>query len=156
KLHTSVVGDRVDVSGRCHVVVAGSCSASFVVHVPRGMPVRVSASRGDVHADGLSGPLSVDVSSGDVFLDSLSGGADIDVKSGDVVASSLAGRVTLSTLSGDVSGSDLTATDISARSLSGDVDVDVASVPSSVNASTYSGDVTIAVPRSDTGYAATA
>jgi hypothetical protein len=156
KLRTRVVGDRIEVSGRCRFVVAGSCSASFVVHVPRGMPVHVSASSGDVSAGGLSGPVDVSVSSGDVDLDNLSDGATVDVKSGDVSARALAGSVKLSTLSGDVTGSDLTGADVTAHSLSGDVDVDLASVPRTVTASTTSGDVTIAVPRTATGYAASA
>jgi DUF4097 and DUF4098 domain-containing protein YvlB len=156
KLRTRVAGDRIEVSGHCHIVLAGSCSASFVVHVPRGMPVHVSASSGDVSASGLSGLVDVSVSSGDVDLDDLSGGATVDVKSGDVSARALGGRIVLRTLSGDVTGADLTGAVVTAHSLSGDVDVDLASVPRTVTATTSSGDVTIAVPHTATAYAASA
>lgn len=147
KLDTAIDGGHVTVRGGCGVVVFGSCSVSFVVHVPEGTPVSIRTTSGDVTASGLSGPVDLEASSGDVELESLTGGTDARVSSGDIDAHRLGGRVALESTSGDVSGTDLTASVVSARASSGDVDIDVASPPRRVSASASSGDVTISVPR---------
>jgi hypothetical protein len=152
KLQTRIDGDHVTVRGDCRLVVFGSCGASFVVHVPQGMPVRVKASTGDVRASGLSGPVNLQVASGDVDVTALSGGTTAYVSSGDISATGLSGRVVLETSSGDVTSSALTAGFVEAHASSGDVDVDLGSVPKGVNASSSSGDVTISVPRGREAY----
>ena len=55
--------------------------------------------------------------------------------------------VSVRATSGDVTASDLRSPVVSARSASGDIEIDVADVPRSVDAVSSSGDVTIAVPR---------
>jgi DUF4097 and DUF4098 domain-containing protein YvlB len=147
KVRTRIDGDRVSVSGNCHFVVLGSCGARFVIHVPAGMPVTVSTGSGDVHASGLSGPVSLDVSSGDMELHGLTGGTTAQVQSGDIVADALSGRVSLRASSGDISAGELRSREVTARSTSGDVSVDVAVAPDRVDASASSGDVAVAVPR---------
>jgi hypothetical protein len=147
KLETRIDGDHVTVRGACHVVVFGSCGATFVVHVPEGIAVRVKSSSGDVRASGLSGPVNLQVSSGDVEVTALSGGTTAHVSSGDISARGLAGQVVLESSSGDVVGSELNAGFVEAHASSGDVDVDLATVPKGVNASSSSGDVSISVPR---------
>jgi DUF4097 and DUF4098 domain-containing protein YvlB len=147
KMQTRIEGGHVTVRGHCRVVVLGSCSASFVVHIPEGTPVSVKTSSGDVYASGLSGRVELDVASGDVDLVALTGGTTAHVSSGDVSARRLGGRVVLETSSGDVDGTELTATSVDAHASSGDVEVDVAAVPRHVTASSSSGDVMICVPR---------
>jgi hypothetical protein len=147
EMQTRIAGDHVTVRGSCHIVVFGSCSASFVVRVPDGTPVRVRTSSGDVRVNGLDGRVDVKVSSGDVQLAGLGGGTSAKVSSGDINARRLGGRVDLETSSGDVNAADLTARIVNARATSGDVFVDVAAVPQRVNAASSSGDVTILVPR---------
>jgi DUF4097 and DUF4098 domain-containing protein YvlB len=152
KLETRIDGDHVTVRGDCHFVVFGSCGASFVVHVPQGIPVRVKTSSGDVRASGLSGPVNLQVSSGDVDVTALSGGTTAHVSSGDISATGLSGRVVLESSSGDVTSSALTAGFVEAHASSGDVDVDLASVPKGVDASSSSGDVMISLPHGSEAY----
>jgi DUF4097 and DUF4098 domain-containing protein YvlB len=155
-METRIDGGRVTVRGTCHVVVFGSCSASFVIGVPDGTPVTVRTSSGDVRASGLTGPVNLKVSSGDVTLDELSGGTTVRVSSGDIAARRLGDRVELETSSGDVTAAELTAPVVSARATSGDVLLDLATAPRRVNAAASSGDVTIAVPRGSETYDAEA
>jgi DUF4097 and DUF4098 domain-containing protein YvlB len=147
KMETRIDGGNVSVRGECHIVVFGSCSASFVVHIPAGTPVTVTTSSGDVRASGLSGPVRLDVSSGDLELVALTGGTEAHVASGDIDARRLGGRVVLDTSSGDVQAAELTSTVAGAHADSGDVSVDLAVVPRRVSADSSSGDVTISVPR---------
>jgi DUF4097 and DUF4098 domain-containing protein YvlB len=152
KLDTRIVGDHVTVSGECHIVVFGSCGASFVVRIPQGIAVNVKTSSGDVRASGLSAPVNLQVSSGDVDLAALSGGTTVHVSSGDISARGLSGQVVLETSSGDVTSFALTPGFVEAHASSGDVDVDLAKVPQGVNASSSSGDVMISVPRGPDAY----
>jgi DUF4097 and DUF4098 domain-containing protein YvlB len=147
KMETRIEGDHVSVRGDCHVVVFGKCGATFVVRVPAGVAVRAKTSSGDVRASGLSGPVNLQVSSGDIDLDALSGGTTAHVSSGDITARRLGGPLVLETSSGDVTALELLGQIVDAHASSGDVDVDVATVPRRVSASSSSGDVTIAVPR---------
>jgi hypothetical protein len=152
KLLTRIDGNHVTVRGECHIVVFGSCGASFVVHVPQGLAVNVKTASGDVRAGGLSGPVNLQVSSGDVDVTALSGGTTAHVSSGDISARALSGQVVLETSSGDVSSFALTPGFVEAHASSGDVDVDLAKVPRGVNASSSSGDVMISVPRGPAAY----
>jgi hypothetical protein len=155
KLSTEVHGGHLTLHGSCHDMVFGSCESKFTVRVPAGTPVFVSTRSGDVRASDLSGPLKVRAGSGDVALSGLSGGTDAKVSSGDIDASRLAGRLRLQTSSGDVDAAELTGATIDAHANSGDVFLDLATVPKRVNVAASSGDVTISVPRNGKeGYAA--
>lgn len=155
KLRTEMDGGHLRLRGSCREMVIGSCESKFTVRVPAGMPVFVTTRSGDVRASDLSGPLKVRAGSGDVELSGLSGGTDAKVASGDIEATRLAGRLRLATTSGDVDAAELTGGTIDARAISGDVFLDVATVPRRINAAATSGDVTVAVPRNGSeGYAA--
>ena len=149
RMKTGIDGGHVIVRGACGIALIGKCRASFVVRVPRGTPVRVRTSSGDVHASGLDGPVDLHASSGDIDLSELSGGTSAKASSGDITARGLAGRVELEASSGDVDATALTAGVVNARATSGDVLVDLASAPERVNAAASSGDVSILVPRDD-------
>jgi hypothetical protein len=152
KLDTRIDGDRVTVNGHCHVVVFGSCGATFVVHVPAGVAVRVRASSGDVRASGLSGPVALETSSGDVAGTELSaavvsahadsGDVDVDLVSAprSVSASASSGDVSITVPRGDE------AYDAQVESSFGDRHVGVRTDPGSarrLRAVTSAGDVTI-------------
>ncbi len=147
KLKTEVDGGHLTLRGSCHDTPFGHCESRFVVSVPDGTPVIVQTRSGDVRASDLSGHLTIDAGSGDVALANLSGGTTARVSSGDIEASRLAGKLVLETSSGDVDAAELTGPTIDARATSGDVFLDVATVPKRVNVASSSGDVTISVPR---------
>jgi Putative adhesin len=123
-----------------------SCTAKFVLEVPRAMAVRLVASAADVHAIGVSGPLSVHVSSGDVHLDASSPDIVAQTSSGDIhVRARDATNVKAVATSGDVHVSvpDRTYA-VLTRSDSGDRHLDVREDPRSprhLDAETTSGDV---------------
>jgi hypothetical protein len=155
KLKTEIDGGHLTLRGSCHDLVFGHCESKFTVRVPAGLPVSVTTQSGDVRASDLSGPVSIHAGSGDVELSGLSGGTEAKVSSGDIDASRLGGRLRLQTSSGDVDAAELTGSTIEVRAHSGDVFLDVATVPKRVNVAASSGDVTISVPRNgDEGYAA--
>jgi putative adhesin len=156
KLKTDIDGGHLTLRGSCHDMVLGSCESSFTIRVPAGLPVSVSTRSGDVRASDLSGPLSIHAGSGDVALSGLSGGTEAKVSSGDIEASRLSGRLRLQTSSGDIDAAELSGRTIDAHANSGDVFLDVATVPKRVNVAASSGDVVISVPRNGSdGYAAT-
>lgn len=147
KVKTGIDGGHLTLSGSCHDMTFGHCESSFVVRVPEGMPVSVETHSGDVRAADLTGPVTIDAGSGDLALSGLSGGTTARVSSGDIEASRLAGKLVLETSSGDVDGAELTSPTIDARATSGDVFLDIATVPKRVNVTASSGDVTISAPR---------
>jgi Toastrack DUF4097 len=130
-------GGRLRLDGHCsEFEIWGSdaaCAVSFRLEVPRDTTVRLSASSGDVRADGLSAT------------------ADLRTKSGDVHAVGALGTLHLETISGDVYA-DSSASDIDASTTSGDVHVRARN-PTRVRAQTVSGDVHVSVP--DRTYAVT-
>jgi DUF4097 and DUF4098 domain-containing protein YvlB len=155
KLRTDIDGGHLTLRGSCHDMAFGSCESSFIVRVPAGLPVSVTTRSGDVRASDLSGPVSIHAGSGDVALSGLSGGTEAKVSSGDIDASRLSGRLRLQTSSGDIDAAELTGDTIDAHANSGDVFLDVATVPRRVNVATSSGDVVVSVPRNGSdGYAA--
>jgi DUF4097 and DUF4098 domain-containing protein YvlB len=157
RLKTEIDGGNLSLSGSCHDLGFGHCESSFVVRIPDGTPVTVQTRSGDVRASDLSGHVSIDAGSGDIALSGLSGGTTAKVSSGDIEASRLAGKLVLETSSGDIDAAELTSPTIDARATSGDVFLDVATVPRRVNVASSSGDVVIAVPRNGTeGYDAQA
>ncbi len=147
KLKTQVEGGHLTLSGSCHDMVFGHCESRFVVSIPEGTPVTVETHSGDVRASDLTGPVNIDAGSGDIALSGLTGGTTARVSSGDIEASRLAGKLVLETSSGDVDAAELTSQTIDARATSGDVFLDVATLPKRVNVASSSGDVTISVPR---------
>jgi hypothetical protein len=74
--------------------------------------------------------------------------ADVVVRgdSGDISAERLAGHLELTTDSGDVAGRDLNPTVARARTNAGNVDLEFATQPVTVQADSDSGDVTVVVP----------
>jgi hypothetical protein len=69
-VHVRYVDGRLDLDSGCSGadLFGGACSASFVLEIPRAMPVDVSAGSGDVHVDSPSHDIEVATSSGDVHV----------------------------------------------------------------------------------------
>ena len=137
---------RLDADCSGAQVFGDSCSARFLLEVPRAMAVRLAASSADVHAVDVSGRLSVHVSSGDIHVDAPSTDIVAQTSSGDIhVRASDATSVRAVATSGDVHVSvpDRTYA-VRTRSTSGDQSVHVredARSPRHLDAETTSGDV---------------
>ena len=134
-----LTGDQLSLPSDCHRGTLGwlwFCSVHYDVRVPAGLQLDVRADSGDVGADGIrAASLSLHTGSGDV-----------DIKATDVP------QLTGDTGSGDVNGSGLLSSSTVLKTGSGDVDLTFTHDPTTVQAETGSGDLTIRVPRDDTEY----
>jgi hypothetical protein len=117
------------------------------------VPVECSASVGVVTADavvaGITGDVRVRCVDGDVTLDGTSGGVQVQTVSGDVELRDVNGSISLTTVSGGMTVVDGHPPTLKAKSVSGDVTLDL--LPSGavvVDVATVSGDLTIRVPAS--------
>jgi hypothetical protein len=135
----SLRGDLLSLPANCHSGVLGwlwFCSVHYTVHVPSGLQLDVRAGSGDLEAMNLKGTeLRMHTGSGDVRF------TNVDVP-----------EITGDTGSGDVTAKGLVSASTVLRTGSGDVDLTYAADPTTVQARTGSGDLTIQVPRDDAEY----
>ncbi|WP_323095798.1 DUF4097 family beta strand repeat-containing protein [Intrasporangium sp. YIM S08009] len=120
-------GDTLVVDGDCGGFL-GWGSVDHVITVPDGTAVTVETGSGDVAMAGSLG--ATRATSG----------------SGDLSARDIAGPLSLETGSGDVEGSGLGRADVTAKTGSGDVDLDFSSAADAVRVQTGSGDASVRLP----------
>lgn len=114
--------------------ISFGCDTHYVVSVPKDVKLTVKGSSGDLTVSGVPG------------------GADLKTSSGSITVRDVGGSLRLESSSGRLEAADLTATTVSTKSSSGDVDLDFASAPQSVEAESSSGDVEIQVPSGEESY----
>jgi Toastrack DUF4097 len=155
----------------CPPMAVGSCSLSYVITVPGGLPLALSDGSGDLTASGLSGHVTLSDGSGNLNAAGLSGTLTLADGSGDIGASGLSGHVTLSDYSGDITVSglrggyvkltsnsgeiavtSLAGTSVAGRSGSGDITLTFTRVPQHVDVTDGSGNITIVLPPGATRY----
>ena len=117
------------------------------------VPMRCSATVGVVTADaivaGLRGDVTVRCVSGDVTLDGTGGDLHVQTVSGDCELRDVAGAISLTTVSGGVTVVDGRPPTVRAKSVSGDVTLDLQSTGAiEVDVTTVSGDLTVRLPSS--------
>jgi ribosomal protein L6P/L9E len=110
------------------------CKTTYVVTVPKDLQVTLRSSSGDVKVSGLTGEV------------------DLKSSSGSIEVHDLGGSLRMKSSSGDLEAQDLLATTVSTESSSGDVDLDFAVAPQSVDAKASSGDVSIQIPPGEESY----
>jgi hypothetical protein len=165
---TSAAG--LDLSSACPPTLVGTCSLSYLVTAPSGLPVAVSDSSGDLtvndfrghisladgsgdlNAGGLSGSLSLIDSSGDIGASQLSGDVSLSDGSGDITVSGLDGGVRLADSSGEIVVTGLAAADVTVRNISGDVALTFTTVPRRVEVTDGSGNITLVLPPGPARY----
>jgi len=122
---------------RC-VFWEGDCGFDGTISVDGGTAVSVTTGGGNVTADGTSGAVSLSTGGGNVAADRVSG------------------DLALSTGGGNVQVTGVTATQVSADTGGGDVEIVFTQVPRNVQVSTGGGNITIVVPPGSTQYHVTA
>ena len=132
--HTS---GGVSIAYHC-VVPAGNCGLDATLSVPARMAASVSTGGGDATAVGTTGNVMLSTGGGDVTVDRVSG------------------VLSLSTGGGTIHGTAITATQVTAHSSGGDIEIVFTQVPRDVQVDTGGGDVTIVVPPGSTQYHVTA
>lgn len=116
----------------------GRCEVDVTVTVTAGTSLTSTTDTGDVALTGLTGPVEVRTDTGEIRL------------------SGLGGPVTAGAEVGSVTGEALTSGSVTATTETGDIALGFAADPQTVVARADTGDVTVTVPRSSTGYQVTA
>ncbi len=124
-------GIRLDAS--CTEFPAGPCDVRYAIEVPPSFEVAIDGADGDVTASRLSGPLT------------------IDRVTGDITVLDLTGRLDLRSATGEINGESLRTEVLRADSDTGDLRLELLVAPQSVDATTETGEITLAVPA-DTTY----
>lgn len=109
------------------------CSVDYALTVPPSVSLRVHTAAGDLDINGVDGALELDVDSGAVHLTRTSGAVRVD------------GRAN------DIRGTALHSSTVQVQTVSGDVRLEFATSPTTVEATTSSGDIGITVPRPSGG-----
>ena len=147
-----------------------TCSLSFGVTVPAGLPVSVSDSFGALQASGLRGTVTMSDNSGDLTASRLtgtihladlfgtlsasrlSGSIRLDNNSGDIQASGVTGDTRLQDSFGAISVTGISAADVVASNNSGDISLTFTKVPQRVNVTDSFGSITLVLPDGRTAY----
>ncbi|CAO5187700.1 hypothetical protein FAIPA1_680006 [Frankia sp. AiPs1] len=135
-LDVTTVGTTTRISSHCTPPTYPLCATDYYLSVPAGRRVTVSTSGGSVTATGFDGSLHLRSSAGDLTVTSARG--DVDA----------------TTTAGDVRIFDARARSVRASTNSGDVRVDAAVAPDSVDAHSSAGDVQVLLPSGAPPYAA--
>jgi len=122
------------------------------VAVPRECQVSIGVVTADAVVAGVNGRTQVRCVAGDVTLDNTVGDVEVQSVSGDVELRRVAGRVNLTTVSGELTLVDGRSGRVRAKSVSGDVTLDLHPFdPLRIDVTTVSGDLTVRVPAT-TGF----
>jgi len=127
----------------------GVHSVGFVIEVPVGTPITVSAVTGDVSVTGVCGEADVRTAAGEITLDCGRENVTLESAAGDVTASDVTGRIEATSWSGDVLIENSRGT-VVARSASGSIQLDGVE-GDDLDAQTVSGEVEFRGPIRDNG-----
>jgi len=121
------------------------------IAVPQSCSARIGVVSANAVVAGLTGGIRVRCVSGEVVLDEVAGEVDVESVSGDIEARNLNGGMTLRTVSGGLTVVDGRSGQVNAKSVSGDVALDLhPDERVDIDVTTVSGDVTVRLPD-DTG-----
>ena len=121
------------------------------VAVPQSCSTRVGVVSANAVIAGLTGRVRVRCVSGEITLDEVAGDVDVESVSGDIEARKLDGEMSLRTVSGGLTVVDGKTGQVKAKSVSGDVALDLhPDERVDIDVTTVSGDVTVRLPE-DTG-----
>ena len=119
------------------------------VAVPQSCSTRVGVVSANAVIAGLTGRVRVRCVSGEITLDEVAGEVDVESVSGDIEARNLNGEMTLRTVSGGLTVVDGKSGQVKAKSVSGDVALDLHPEERvDIDVTTVSGDVTVRLPES--------
>ncbi|MEU4428851.1 hypothetical protein AB0F81_50275 [Actinoplanes sp. NPDC024001] len=135
-LEDDIVGRTLRIRSSCPPVLlppAGQCRADLVVEVPPGATVRADVAVGRIRAERLTGAV------------------DLTAYGGDITVSDHRGRLRARSDGGNITGTELAGAETDAEAEWGDVNLRYAVVPTVVQATSGTGDVSIIVPPAGTG-----
>ena len=112
----------------------GRCEVDLTVTLPAATVVTADTGTGDATLSGMTGAVTVTTGTGEIRL------------------SKLAGQLAATTHVGSINGTALSVTQATVTTDTGDVSLGFAVDPQAVSTTVGTGDVTVTVPRSSTGY----
>jgi hypothetical protein len=143
----SVVHDKLTWAGLLGWLKGPHQAKAFVsVSVPAGVDVQLGVVDADATVSGVAGETKVKSVSGEVTLDSCSGTVTAETVSGRLESRSLEGRLRFTSVSGELTVVEGSATGLDAKTVSGDVVLDLLAMTGDVALKTVSGDVTLRLP----------
>jgi hypothetical protein len=128
-------GDRLVLRGGCPAFLSNFCNVDYTVEVPERLAVKARLDNDGARLTGVHGNLDVRSDNGRVE-----------------VRGSGEGVAVLRSSNGSVVGTDLRATEVDAHSDNGRVELTFLDPPSTVEATSDNGDVTVEVPDDGTAY----
>jgi DUF4097 and DUF4098 domain-containing protein YvlB len=94
--------------------------SDFEVTVPIGTRVLMRSTAGDLHADGVKGPMEARTVSGEVGISDVTGDAIVDGVSGDIEIRNVEGNLRVNSVSGEIQLANIHG-DVDAQGVSGDI-----------------------------------
>ena len=134
----TVDGDTLELRGSCPVFLSNFCSVDYTVEMPSRLAVRARLENNGIRLTGVEGDVDLGTDNGSIRLQG-----------------SGRGTVVLSSDNGSVTGTDLRASDVTARTGNGDIALSFERSPFLVEARSDNGGVDVEVPDDGTSYAVT-
>lgn len=129
-----VVGDTLRLRSTCPAFGSDFCWVDYQVRIPRGLELIVDGDNGSISVTGSDGPVSIDGDNGSIRL------------------SDLSGPLQLSTDNGSVDATQLRSATVTADADNGHVQLEFATAPTTVVATSDNGRVEVVVPDDGTAY----
>ena len=143
----NVVHDKLTWGGLLEWITGPHKAQAFVsVSLPAGADVQLGVVDADATVSGVEGTTKVKSVSGEVTLDGCSGEITADMVSGHLESRRLDGRLRFTSVSGELTVVEGSATGLDAKTVSGDVVLDLVGLTGDVALKTVSGDVTLRLP----------
>lgn len=136
-------GVRVTTSHR------GGHEADFTISVPSGTAIEIQALSSDVEINNVCGALDINNTNGDVAVNCTEGDVRVQTISGDIMLANARGPVDLSTTSGDIDVRALRGP-VTLQAVSGDITIEAVE-SNEITAETVSGDVEYSGRLADSG-----
>lgn len=121
-------------------------SATVSLSVPEDCEVELALVSADAVVSGLARRAAVRSVSGDIVLDGLGDGVSAQTVSGDVQTNGLSGRVRFETVSGDLTVLDGDLSELSAKTVSGSLTVDLSRADAELSMASVSGNALLRLP----------
>jgi DUF4097 and DUF4098 domain-containing protein YvlB len=121
--------------------------ASISVSIPEDAKVSVSTVSAQGLLAGLRSGARANTVSGSLTLDDIAGAVDINTVSGDVECGDIRGSIKVNSVSGAVTAQRSDAPEVSIKTVSGDVTLDLVNGAALIRSNSVSGDITVRAPH---------
>jgi len=140
-------GDTLVLGVQCGGSGGWPCGADLRLALPSGVGIQTQTKNGDLRVADVDGPVSVTNESGDIKVANVTGPVDIKSRDGDVQMHDIHGDLDAELRSGGLRAHDLSGDTNRVRNRSGEIKLDFAERPSSVDVQNRSGEVTVDLPH---------